>query len=154
MHMNDSTPVLYRKGETHIRATVVDGKTCAYSGDPIQPFLDDGYELMPMGEAWPLVEAAQVAKYVGEWIETTREDYWEHLECLPPEAWYRGEHFESFRMCEYMTGNITAHYVQIGDRYFTANRQTTLKPAELEEQVRAFIKEHPESTLEGSPCES
>ena len=59
-------------------------------------------------------------QYIRPAITIAEEDYWEALEVLPPENWCRGE-FEHFRMCEYLTGSITAQYACKDDVYLTKN---------------------------------
>lgn len=48
-------------------------------------------------------------------VEISRERYNEMLDVLPPEDWSRGESSESFKMCEYDAGPITAIYVKMED---------------------------------------
>lgn len=81
------------------------------------------YQIMKMDDAMPLIEASQKAKYCKPWVEITKEEYWDALECLPPEKWETLNCIEFFRMSETLTGNITAHYAKTGTRYFTANRE-------------------------------
>jgi hypothetical protein len=57
--------------------------------------------------------------------EITEEQWWDALECLPPEAWKRGDHWETFRMMEYLSGTVTAHYIRKGNRYYVTNRPAT-----------------------------
>ncbi len=66
-------------------------------------------------------EALQRPYYItGEIVEITKEQWWDKLEVLPPEAWERGVVFERFRMSEYLTGYYTRQYARLGERYFTA----------------------------------
>lgn len=51
--------------------------------------------------------------------EISRNDWWEALECLPPESWQHAGGGESFVMMEYYSGRITSIYVRLGERYFT-----------------------------------
>ena len=51
--------------------------------------------------------------------ETTKEEFWEMLEVLPPTGWKTGDSCESFKMSERWSGNITDIYARIGNRYFT-----------------------------------
>lgn len=51
--------------------------------------------------------------------EITKEQWWEALECLPPESWQNNGGGESFVMMEYYSGRITSIYVRLGQRYFT-----------------------------------
>ena len=49
-------------------------------------------------------------KYLTEATEISETDYDDMLGVLPPENWTRTGEFEHFRMCEYMTSDITAQY--------------------------------------------
>lgn len=51
--------------------------------------------------------------------EITRAEWWEALECLPPESWQHAGGGESFVMMEYYSGRITSIYVRLSERYFT-----------------------------------
>lgn len=57
--------------------------------------------------------------------QITRDEFWEALECLPPENWRTTGDGESFRSCEYLTGNITSHYVHIGGTYWSFTAPVT-----------------------------
>lgn len=79
----------------------------------------------------PVIEAADNAKYVGEWKAITHRDYWDALECLPPMLWRKGSGCESFFICEATTSNIHSCYIEMGDKYYTAMRRTSLKHTHL-----------------------
>jgi len=49
-------------------------------------------------------------KFLTEATEISETDYDDMLGVLPPENWTRTGEFEHFRMCEYMTSDITAQY--------------------------------------------
>ena len=51
--------------------------------------------------------------------EITEEQWWDALECLPPESWQNSGGGESFVMMEYYSGRITSIYVRLGKRYCT-----------------------------------
>ncbi len=51
-------------------------------------------------------------------IEVSKEFYWEMLEVLPPSKWTRGHDYESFYICEALTGNLHEWMTRIGNRYF------------------------------------
>jgi len=59
-------------------------------------------------------------KYIKPPVAITEQEYREALEVLPPENWCRGV-FEHFRMCEYLTGSITAQYACKDSVYITKN---------------------------------
>lgn len=48
------------------------------------------------------------------WTEIDEDDYWHALEVLPPCAHKNG----AFYMSEFFCGDVTAAFVQIGERYF------------------------------------
>lgn len=52
-------------------------------------------------------------------VEITEERFHEMLNILPPMGWKTDRDGESFKMCEYTAGRITAIYVRIGERYAT-----------------------------------
>jgi hypothetical protein len=95
------------------------------------------YQIMKLDEAMPLIEASQKAKYCGDWKEITEEDWHENLEVLPPEKWETVRGVNIFRMCEYLTGNITAHFAKLNGKFFTRNCSTRETYEELAEQVAA-----------------
>lgn len=47
----------------------------------------------------------------------SKADWYEMLECLPPENWTRTGGIEHFRMCEYTTGSITNQYANRDGKY-------------------------------------
>ena len=58
------------------------------------------------------------------WEEIPENIWWEHLECLPPEAWGNvtlpnGDKYEMFRMSEYVEGEYTQHFACTGEQYFS-----------------------------------
>jgi len=63
--------------------------------------------------------AAEEKRLIGPPKEITKEEWWEALECLPPESWQNSGGGESFVMMEYYSGRITSIYVRLGERYFT-----------------------------------
>ena len=50
--------------------------------------------------------------------EITREQYWYHLEVLPPEAWEDGDGVNRFLMSEYQHASYTHQYAVWQGRYF------------------------------------
>jgi len=63
--------------------------------------------------------AADEKSLITDAHEITRAEWWEALECLPPESWQHAGGGESFVMMEYYSGRITSIYVRLGERYFT-----------------------------------
>ena len=75
-----------------------------------------------------------------EWTEITEDQYMEALEVLPPEKWMSNSGVSFFRMCEYNYGDMTAHYAQIGKRYFTAERSIFDKYVDLAREIKEVAK--------------
>ena len=82
-----------------------------------------------------MIDEAQAAHYLNDWKEITADEWQDALEVLPPEKWQTVAGVEIFRMMERLTGNITAHFARIGDRYFCANRRTSADYADLAAEV-------------------
>lgn len=99
------------------------------------------YEFLPWDEVMPMIEAAQDDEYLTGWTEITKEQWWDALEVLPPENWRTVAGVEIFRMCEYLTGNITGHYARLEDRHFVANLRNTTPYAEIAEQIARICRE-------------
>lgn len=51
--------------------------------------------------------------------EISAERFHEMLNILPPMGWKTDSDGESFKMCEYTAGRVTAIFVRIGERYAT-----------------------------------
>jgi len=56
----------------------------------------------------------------------TEEDFIKALECLPPEGWTNKGGCETFKMCEYFSGNITAIYARCGTKYYMMRDHATM----------------------------
>ena len=95
------------------------------------------FQIMLLDSALPLMEEAQKAKYCSDWQEITEDDWYDALEVLPPEKWETVRGVNLFRISEYLTGNITAHYAKLRGKYFTRNCSTSETYEELAEQVAA-----------------
>jgi hypothetical protein len=67
----------------------------------------------------------------------TKEQFWDALECLPPQNWVRRECTESFKMSEYLSGNITGIYVRIGEEYFTFHDRASMTHSQIVEKTQA-----------------
>jgi hypothetical protein len=118
-----------------------------YSGELFEDMLNElnakrengspEYQILKLDDVMPLIEASQIAKYCGDWVEITEEDWYEKLEVLPPEKWETVRGVNIFRMCEYLTGNITAHFAKLNGKFFARNCSTRETYEELAEQVAA-----------------
>jgi len=132
--------VAYKHGNRNIEGFYIQnekGLCMEYSKTPESELLKKGYETIPFKEAMIQLERLNddICK---EWMEIDKETYWEALECLPPEKWLTVEGVNLFRMCEYYTSNITAHYAKCQGRYFTAHRRTSCKYETLASEVGAI----------------
>lgn len=142
---------IYQPGQTNIDTACLadDGETLKspYTGELFSDLLAElngkrkvgspEFQIMPLNSALPLMEEAQKAKYCSDWQEITEEDWYDALEVLPPEKWETVRGVNLFRMCEYLTGNITAHYAKLRGKFFTRNCPTSETYEELAEQVAA-----------------
>lgn len=54
--------------------------------------------------------------------ETTKERFWDGLECLPPKRWTREAGREFFFIGECYTATLYRAFVRIGEKYYTALR--------------------------------
>jgi len=104
---------------SYLSQKTVKGSTIYYSEitwKKEQDYLDEGYKIVSF-EEWVRLSIEQDYKYynVWKWIETSEKDFDEMYEILPPEE-YTVDHkkdFVIFRMAEYLTWNITTHYLRI-----------------------------------------
>lgn len=147
--MIHSTHAIYQRGATHLQTTATpdasgtlwadwSDKTAADYIAELNADLKPGdapFELIDVDEACKLIDEAMAEKYLNDWTEITRDEWEDKLNILPPEKWQTVAGVEIFRMCEYLTGNITQHLARIGDRYFTANRRTSEDYADLAAEV-------------------
>ena len=142
---------IYQTGNTHIETACLAGEgeelKSPYTGETFDALLEDlnakrktgspSFRIMPLEDAVPLMEEAQRTKYCGDWKEITEEEWEAALDVLPPEKWETLRGVNIFRMCEYLTGNITAHYAKLRGKFFTRNCSTSETYEELAEQVAA-----------------
>lgn len=75
--------------------------------------------LIPFGEALPLQEAADRARYCRGPQPCDEGRFAELLNCLPPEKWVRGGSTESFRLAEPLCGDLYTFCVRIGVQFWT-----------------------------------
>lgn len=152
---NDMTTnyCIYQPGKTHIETAclAVDGETLKspYSGELFSDLLTDlndkreagspAFKIFSLEKAMLLMEEAQRAKYCSDWREISEETWDDALNVLPPEKWETVRGVDIFRMCEYLTGNITAHYAKLGGKFFARNCQTSETYDDLVEQVAAKL---------------
>ena len=73
-------------------------------------------------------------------MEISEDKYDDALGVLPPEYWRTFDGVNIFRMMEYLTGNITAHYARYERRYFCANRRTSTAYRDIAKEVKELSK--------------
>ena len=133
--------VVYEPGSLHIHTeiSIKDGvDICSYSGVKISRILAENVkrQIMLLDDAIVAICTIEDSLYLKPWKEITEERYNEMLGVLPPEKWKTVSGVSIFRMSEYITSNITAHFVArkasptcgygCSDmEYFTAYRRTT-----------------------------
>ena len=136
--------VTYKKGEMGIQTvTVIDSEgveRCAYSGLTVAEYLakNENCSVMTWDEVMPIITTLQDEAYINPFKEITEEQYYESLECLPPQKWETVDGVNIFRMSEYLTGNITDHIVKYNDKFYSANRRTNTPYAEIAKEIKAL----------------
>ena len=114
--------------------TVLRNGKCIYHGKPESYYVDKGYLIVTEEEFEPIHE-----KYLndmcGDWKEITEENFEDALNVLPPMRWENG----GFFMSERYTGDVTAFYQQIGNKYYTSYQRLSYKRDDILENLREFI---------------
>jgi len=130
---------IYIPGEMNLQNTVQSNGLCAYSNETVEDCLArlHGAVCIPLENALEQIGKAEDAAYINDWEEITQETYDRMLGVLPPEKWTTADGVNIFRIMEYTTGNITAHYAHYKGRYFTANRRTSTDYKQLAKEVKA-----------------
>lgn len=137
--------VIYKDGETNLQSVVYTDKAgvdrVGYVDKTVDEYLAEnpGMLCIAFDEAMKRMDEAQEKIYIKPWQEITEEQWLDNLEVLPPEKWKTVNGVELFRMSEYTTGNITAHYARLGDRYFSASRRTTDNYETLAQEINALV---------------
>lgn len=134
--MLNTLPVIYKEGETSIK-TFIHKKKCIYSQTPVEELLkEEGFELYDnVSKIEHMLINAENKKYTLLFKEITEDKYFSALGSVPPEnrkSIFKGE---IFRSSEYLTSNITSHYVAYKNRYFFANRRTTVLYSDIVQEI-------------------
>lgn len=95
--------------------------------------------VLPYDEILPIIREIEEKTFITGISEITEEKWYDMLEVLPPEKWCTVGSVNIFRMLEYITTDITAHYMRFNKRYFTANYRTTIDYTEIANNVKEFI---------------
>lgn len=93
--------------------------------------------VMPFKLAYERQHRVDEARLCLPWLEITEDQWDEALNVLPPENWQQTRGLNCFRMCEYMTGNFTGHYIRIFGRHFTAIREARRDYEPYAQEIRA-----------------
>ncbi|MGH8078495.1 MAG: hypothetical protein ACREPE_14390, partial [Lysobacter sp.] len=70
-------------------------------------------------------------------IEIDEERYQDSLDVLPPQDWVRRGGSESFKLCEYYSGNVTSIFARIGDRYFELRDSASMSHEKIVASIEA-----------------
>lgn len=149
--------VIYKEGESNIQTGVTNG-LCDYTGGKtVEQYLDKlgaGYSCISLSDALEKINAVDDKTLIGAWIEIDADRYMKMLEVLPPEKWHSKGPFEIFRLSEYTTSNITAHFVHVRligseDRYFEANRRTSVSYDTITLEILALLTDDAGSNVKG-----
>lgn len=109
---------------------LIDGVQCSfYSAETLED-LQKRYPGAAIGSIDEVI-AEQEAMLTSEPIEIAEDVYYRALGELPPEDHRRDDSGASFKMCEYLSGRITAVYAVIGERYFTFNDICSISHADI-----------------------
>lgn len=132
MEINDSTPVFYQTGKAGIidygivRNGVLTG---AYSNETLEQ-MRVRYPDAILGELGP-VAAASEDMFRSPPVEIDEDRWMEMLEVLPPVNWVCDSEGESFKLSERTSGNITAIFARIGERYFEMQDSAFMKHEQI-----------------------
>jgi len=110
--------VMYQPGSAWIGCMVDD-----VDAEKLRELRAAGYIEITLDAATDAIEKINREDYASKpWTEISQERYEEMLYCLPPEKRERCGDISIFRMCEYLIGPYTAHFIGIRGRYFEATR--------------------------------
>ena len=137
MLATEKETVLYVEGERAVRTVIKNGMN-VYGPETEEELTKKhpAAKKVTWEYAWKKIEKLNKEHYCKPWKEVDEEVYNEYLNCLPPEAWQRGEYREAFRMMEYTTDSITGHTLRLGTRYFYAERPVTISYTPYFEEIK------------------
>jgi len=69
-------------------------------------------------------------------IEVSEKYYFDMLGCLPPSKWTRGYLYDSFYICEGLTGNLHQWLIRADKKYFTLIAPKQCNHEEIVNRVR------------------
>ena len=137
-------PVFYTPAINNFVPQVVDIATLNSAGVYVANL--SGETRTQLNARYPGVEIGELETVVAqkesmlttEPMEIGEEAYVKMLEVLPPDDWQRDSSGSSFKMCEHLSGRITAVYAFVNGigRHFTFNDVATLGHAAIMQKVR------------------
>lgn len=131
--LDDNTPVFYVPGRPGIIDVAIlrDGEQVGhYSGETL-PQINLRHPGVILGLLGLQVQASEDYFRHGP-IAISEERYIDMLEVLPPVAWYGiGSAEESFKLSERTSGNITAIFCRLDERYFEMQDSIFMKHADI-----------------------
>lgn len=128
-------------GDSVIKDCAIKGADGIYRSWVYQRTLEEMREEYPGVELVNLEEFVEKAEQaaITDPVEITKEQFDYALEVLPPYGWECGE-TESFYMSEFVTGNITTHYVRLYKRFFSFNDRPINHAARIKKVKDWLIK--------------
>jgi len=135
--------VIYKEGEMNIQTFINSEGKPAYCKDiTLEAYLAEKgpeYKVISWNDAIDKITEVQNIKLIKPFVEISEDQYWDYLECLPPEKWQTIKGVQIFRMSEYSAGNITQHCAKYKDRYFAANRRTSIDYADIAKEIKEIV---------------
>lgn len=111
-----------------------------FSKTPHDEMIETGHAFILFDDALELIEEQNTLHFVGKtYHEITEKEYRKALEVLPPKDWRTVDGVEIFKMVEYTTSNITAHYMSYNGRYFYRSLRDTTPYTQIAEEIRNLI---------------
>ncbi len=147
----DRDTVIMKRGNSGIESVIRQGKSIHFGRTPKEIIAEagEGYEHVTWETAMEWLDEDANNMCRGEWKEITEEKYWEMLEVLPPEKWETVAGVNIFRMMEYWTADVTAHYAKYQGKYFAARRRASQKYEDFAKEIKEVYKRCLDSKEEG-----
>jgi hypothetical protein len=143
--INDIKNCIYTPGETSIHTTTYFDEFgveyCHYTdGKTVAEYLKDKPKavLMPFDQAVDEIRTVEDWRLIKPFKEISENEYEYALEVLPPQKWLDVNGVNIFRMSEYTTGNITAHYASYNGKYYSANRRTSVNYEDIAKEIKSI----------------
>jgi hypothetical protein len=98
-----------------------------------------GAQRMEKQAAYIAYDEAMRTKYVKSPIVISAEEFDNALNVLPPMNWVRKVGTESFKISEFLTGNITSIYARIGDTFYGLADDANLTHDQIIDKCKAIM---------------